>query len=166
MLTELKATTFKAGKARFAIVASQYNGRYVDAMVRAARAELKHAGARSLQVVRVPGAYEIPVVAARLARLASSDRGAAPAPLAGIICLGVILRGETVHATHIGEAVSQALMQIQFECGVPVIHEVLLLENHEQARARCLAKRHNRGAEAAQTALAMAQVMRGLDKAG
>lgn len=135
---------------RFFLVASLYNARYVDAMVRAAEDELARAGAR-VRTIRVPGAFEIPVVAARLAR-------ANPAP-AAIICLGVILRGETTHAAHIGEGVSQALMRIQVEREVPVIHEVLLLENEAQARVRCLDKKHNRGTEAAQTALAMARVM-------
>jgi 6,7-dimethyl-8-ribityllumazine synthase len=138
----------------FAIVASRYNARYVDAMLRAAQQELKRAGA-TVRVVRVPGAYEIPVVAARLARTAHP-------PLAGIICLGVILRGATTHAQHIGEAVSDALVRIQIQCEVPVIHEVLLLENQDQARERCLDPDHNRGQEAAQTALAMARVMKTL----
>ncbi|HYG34863.1 MAG TPA: 6,7-dimethyl-8-ribityllumazine synthase, partial [Clostridia bacterium] len=121
-------------------------------------AEFKRAGAKNVQIIRVPGAYEIPIVAARIARKASAEA----APMA-IVCLGVILRGETVHAAHIGEAVSQALMEIQIRHEVPVIHEVLLLENEEQARVRCLGKTHNRGAEAAQTALAMAEVLKGLE---
>ncbi len=169
MLKLLRNRTLRAGDARFAIVASQYNGRYVDAMLRAAKTELKRAGARAVQVVRVPGAYEIPVVAARLARTRAAQAARlAPraSPITVIICLGVILRGQTAHAAHIGEAVSRALMQIQVEYEVPVIHEVLLLENEEQARARCLDRRHNRGAEAAQTALAMAQVMARLGPAG
>jgi 6,7-dimethyl-8-ribityllumazine synthase len=145
----------KAGKTSgsFAIVASRYNARYVDGMLNAAAQELKRTGAK-VQIVRVPGAYEIPVVAAKLS-------AATPKP-AAIICLGVILRGETTHAQHIGEAVSQALMQIQLQHGVPVIHEVLLLENKQQAEARCLDPKHNRGVEAAQTALEMARVMASL----
>jgi len=75
----------------------------------------------------------------------------------------VIIRGETVHARQIGDAVSASLARLQIEHGVPVIHEVLLLENEAQARARCLGKTHNRGAEAAQTALQMALVMRSLN---
>jgi 6,7-dimethyl-8-ribityllumazine synthase len=156
----LKPTKVKsAGKAHgsFAIIASQYNARYVDSMLAAAKAELKRSGAMRVQIIRVPGAYEIPVVAARLAHESSSQA----LPLA-IICLGVILRGETTHASHIGEAVSQALIQIQVKYEVPVIHEVLLLENESQARVRCLGRKHNRGAEAAHTAIAMAEILRGV----
>jgi 6,7-dimethyl-8-ribityllumazine synthase len=154
MLKAVEQKSIPAGGAAFAIVASRYNARYVDAMVRAARAELKRSGA-AVRVVRVPGAYEIPVVAARLAR-------ATVPPPGGIICLGVILRGATTHAQHIGEAVSTALVQIQIKYEVPVIHEVLLLENETQARERCLDPKHNRGLEAAQTALEMARVMKTL----
>jgi 6,7-dimethyl-8-ribityllumazine synthase len=151
MLQKNKKSKVAKTTAAFAIVASRYNAKYVDAMLRAAEAEIKRGGG-TVRVVRVPGAYEIPVVAARLAR-------ASTAPLGAIICLGVILRGATTHAQHIGEAVSTALVQIQIEHEIPVIHEVLLLENADQARERCLDPQHNRGLEAAQTALAMARVM-------
>lgn len=156
MLKAVKTKKITADSGTFAIVASQYNARYVDAMLRAAKATLTQAGAK-IQIVRVPGAYEIPVVAARLARRSEDENR-----VAAIICLGVILRGETVHAAHIGEAVSQALMTLQLQHEIPVIHEVLLLENEAQARKRCLDKKHNRGMEAAQTALEMARVMAGL----
>jgi len=146
----------------FAIVASRYNAHYVDAMLRAAKAELWRADVSRIQIVRVPGAYEIPVVAARLAKSAARNTDYA-SRLAAIICLGVILRGQTVHAAHIGEAVSRALMEIQLAHEIPVIHEVLLLENEDQARARCLNARQNRGTEAAQAALAMARVMKKLN---
>jgi 6,7-dimethyl-8-ribityllumazine synthase len=154
MLRKIQPRKIKSRGGAFAIVASTYNARYVDAMLRAAQSELKRAGA-AVQVVRVPGAYEIPVVAARLARTSRPQ-------LSGIICLGVILRGATTHAQHIGEAVSNALSQIQIQHEVPIIHEVLLLENDQQAKERCLDKKHNRGVEAAQTALEMARVMRSL----
>jgi 6,7-dimethyl-8-ribityllumazine synthase len=156
MLRKVTGSRRRGDGARIAIVASKYNDEYVDAMVRAAVRELRAAGVRSVRVVRVPGAYEIPVVAQELAKAGGAGR-----PWA-IICLGVILRGETTHAQFIGEVVSEALMRIQLEQGVPVIHEVLLLENREQAKVRCLDRKHNRGKEAAQTALEMAAVMRGL----
>jgi len=149
MLKPIKVKSVRAAGRSFAIVASTYNARYVDAMLRAARTEILRAGGK-VQIIRVPGAYEIPVVAAKLAR---SQKFSA------IICLGVILRGATTHAQHIGEAVSNALVQIQIQHEVPVIHEVLLLENEQQAIERCLDKKHNRGTEAAQSALAMARVM-------
>jgi 6,7-dimethyl-8-ribityllumazine synthase len=155
MLRPLQSKKKQPPGGSFAIVASRYNARYVDAMLRAAKAELWRADVSSIQIVRVPGAYEIPIVAKRLARTISP-------PLSAIICLGVILRGQTVHAAHIGEAVNRALMQIQLAHEIPVIHEVLLLENEEQARVRCLDSRHNRGTEAAQTALAMARVLKSL----
>ena len=156
MLKKIKTKKPAARGGHFAIVASRYNAKYVDAMLRAARAELEHAGADQIDVVRVPGAYEIPVVVAKLARRSTP-------PLSAIICLGVILRGATTHAQQIGEAVSHALAQIQIQHEVPVIHEVLLLENQEQARQRSLSRDHNRGRDAAQTALEMARVMEGLE---
>jgi len=140
----------KATQGTYAIVASLYNQPYVDSMVKGAKKVLGEACAEKIEIIRVPGAYEIPVVAAKLAEKSC---------YAAIICLGVVIRGETAHAQLIGEAVTQALMQIQVQQKVPVIHEVLLLENTQQAKVRCLNPEHNRGIEAAQTALTMAKIL-------
>lgn len=152
MLKKVRARKISGKVGRIAIVASKYNTRYVDGMLRAAKVELQKAGVERVDVIRVPGAYEVPVVAAKLASGVTGEVNA-------IICLGVILRGETTHADHIGIAVSHALAEVQVRTGVPVIHEVLLFENEDQAKVRCLSKDHNRGREAALTALEMAQVM-------
>jgi 6,7-dimethyl-8-ribityllumazine synthase len=154
MLMPAKRSRIRASGGRFAIIASSYNAQYVDAMLHAARAQLKKGGAKTIRVVRVPGAFEIPAVASRLA--------AATPAFSAIICLGVILRGQTDHAQQIANAMSLSLAQLQVQRALPVIHEVLLLENEAQAIARCLDKQHNRGAEAAQTALEMARVMASL----
>ena len=159
MLKKVSSTARIHHGGKFAIVASRYNAVYVNAMLEAARNEIQSAKS-SVVVVRVPGAFEIPVVAASLAR---RSRNIDPKHhVDAVICLGVILRGATTHAQHIGEAVTNALVQIQVQHEIPVIHEVLLLENHQQARQRCLDSNHNRGREAAQTALAMARTMKHL----
>jgi 6,7-dimethyl-8-ribityllumazine synthase len=148
----------------FAIVASRYNALYVDAMLRAARAELHHAGAK-VRIVRVPGAFEIPTVAARLAEknsLHATHGRRHGSRLSGIICLGVVFQGETSHAQHIGWGVTHALAQIQVQHQIPVIHGVFVFEKQKHARVRCLDEKHNRGTEAAQTALQMARVMQNL----
>jgi len=155
MLTPVKQQKIRRGSGSFAIIASRYNARYVDSMLAEAKKVLTEAGAKQIRVIRVPGAFEIPSVAARLARLSP--------PCSAIVCLGVILRGQTTHAQQIADAVSMALAHLQIQHALPVIHEVLLLENEAQAVARCLDKKHNRGAEAAQTALEMARVMESLD---
>ena len=149
----------------FAIVASRYNGEYVDALLRAARTELLNAGAR-IRIVRVPGAFEIPAVAARLAHRAANARARHALPLSAVICLGVIFQGETPHAQHISWGVTHALAQIQVQYRIPVVHGVYLFEKVKHARVRCLGTKHNRGTEAAQTALEMARVMKGLKAEG
>lgn len=151
MLKEIKVTGVKASGGRFAIVASKYNARYVDGMLNAALAVLKKARAEEIQVVRVPGAFEVPLVAAKVAM-------GSPSPSA-IICLGVILRGATIHAQSISDVVSYALGTIALQAQLPVIHEVLLLENEQQAAERCLSRKHNRGAEAALTAIEMSTLL-------
>jgi len=152
MLKSVKSKTIHADGRAFAIVASRYNGEYVDAMVHAAKVELENAQAH-IRIVRVPGAFEIPAVAARLA---ASGRYAA------VICLGVIFQGETSHAQHIGWGVTHALAQIQVQHKVPVIHGVFVFDKVKHAKVRCLGAKHNRGTEAAQTALQMARVMAGV----
>jgi len=152
---KLSQPVFSAEGLRFAIVAGRYNQRYSDALVARARRALRVAGAKQgdVTVIRVPGAFEVPVVVGRLASSGSYD---------AIIALGVIIRGETEHADLIGRAVTDALTQIALRDSVPVVHEVLLLENEQQAHVRCLQPKHNRGTEAALTAIEMAYLMRTL----
>ena len=156
MLKPITTNRRRATSGTFAIVASRYNAEYVDAMLHAAREELHRAGAH-VRVVRVPGAFEIPAVVAKLAQRSSNQ-----SRYAAIICLGVIFQGETNHAQHIGWGVTHALAQIQVQHKLPVIHGVFLFEKVKHARVRCLGAKHNRGTEIAQTALEMARVMAGL----
>ena len=145
-----------AGGLKFGIIVGRFNSFISERLLEGALDALNRHGAadKGIDVIRVPGAFEIPAVAARLAR--------ARPPCPAVICLGVILRGQTDHAQQIANAVSTALAQLQVQHALPVIHGVLLLENQAQAAARCLDKKHNRGAEAAQTALEMARVMESL----
>ena len=152
MLTKVRKQKVKALGDSFVIVASRYNAEYVDAMVHAAKVELDNAKAK-LRIVRVPGAFEIPAVASRLA---ASGRYSV------IICLGVIFQGETSHAQHIGWGITHALAQIQVLQKVPVIHGVFVFDKVKHAKVRCLGAKHNRGTEAAHTALDMARVMAGV----
>ena len=101
-------------------------------------------------MVEVPGAFEIPVVLQEVAAKGGVD---------AIIALGVIIKGETAHADLIGSAVTDALQNIALRFRIPVIHEVLLVDNEEHARARTLGETHNRGTEAARAALQVAETM-------
>ena len=99
-------------------------------MLRAAREELLRAGAH-IRIVRVPGAFEIPAAAARLAQ---------PPRYAAIICLGVIFQGETSHAEHIGWGVTHALAQIQVLHKMPVIHGVFVFERRSTQKSAVSAR--------------------------
>ncbi len=141
---------------RFAIVASQYNPAYVHGLVDNARRELETiAPGSGVTVWEVPGAFEIPLVVQEVA--SSHDYDA-------VIALGVIIEGATAHAALIGATITQALQGIALATRIPVVHEVLLLKNEEQARARCLEPDLNRGVEAARVAAKMVEVMRTLPR--
>lgn len=156
MLTPIKPLPvgkFKGG--RFAIVASLFNDRYVSGMLGELNKVLTKNGGTILQEVRVPGAFEIPVVASRLAR-------AEALAVDVVICVGVVMRGETKHADHIVCGVTQALAILQIETGIAILHGVYLFESHFQAESRCVAPKFNRGKELGSTALHMAKVLRSL----
>jgi 6,7-dimethyl-8-ribityllumazine synthase len=135
----------------FAIVASHYNNTYVQPMVDSASAEINELepGA-GVHLVRVPGSFEIPLAVKLMAMQRKFDV---------ILALGVILQGETAHADLIARSVTAALMNIALEFRVPVIHEVLLLQNEEQAKARCLGTDLNRGIEAARAGVSIARTV-------
>lgn len=136
---------------RFAIVASQYNPEFVDALVEATQQEIEILVANvEIIVHRVPGAFEIPVLLQEVALKGGLD---------AIIALGVIIQGSTAHAELIGRSVTDALQDIALRFRIPVIHEVLLVQNEEQARERTLGSEINRGQEAARVAVMMSQTM-------
>jgi 6,7-dimethyl-8-ribityllumazine synthase len=145
-----------SAKRGFVLVASQFNAQYVQGLVNHCTDELRvlSPGA-NVTLHLVPGAFEIPLVVREIALKKNAD---------AIIALGVILEGETAHARHLGEVVSNALQQIALEQGVPVIHTVLSLQNEELARARCLEDKINRGTEAARAAVEMANLVGELRK--
>ncbi len=134
------------GRPRFAIVCSRYNAEYVDGMLEEAQKALH---GYEVIVMRVPGAFEIPL---QVQRLAKTRRFTA------IIALGLIWQGETKHAEEILRTVTDSLMRISLAHDMPVVHEVLSVQNETQAKERCLGKKLNRGKEAGQTALALAHL--------
>jgi 6,7-dimethyl-8-ribityllumazine synthase len=138
-------------KRAFHIVASRFNARYVDGLVDHATEELRAlAPGAVISLHRVPGSFEIPVVAREVASQNKVD---------AIIACGVILKGETDHAQNLSRSVTDALQRIAIDHGVPVINAVLSFEDERQARERCLGEKINRGAEAARAAVEIAGTM-------
>jgi len=143
-------------KVRVCIVASKYNEQFTDALVENALDELGELVPQGrVDLIRVPGAFEIPVV---VASLLERD------PPVCIIALGLIIRGATEHADLIGRSVTDALQQLAIKSRCPVIHEVLLVQDEKQAYARCIGANLNRGREAARAAAAMIDVFKELDR--
>ena len=141
---------------KVAIAAAAYNPRLVGALLAAVAGGLRAAGVkeRNLVIARVPGSNELPVAVQLLAARHRPDV---------LLALGVIVRGETIHYELIATAVAQALQRVALDCGRPVINAVVVAENRAQAQARC-GGRHNRGAEFAACALAMASLRRDLTR--
>jgi len=138
----------------FAIVASQYNLPFAQGLVEHAHHEINELEPGAItKLVWAPGSFEIPVITKFLAEQKKFQ---------AFLCLGVVLQGETAHASIIAHSVASALQDIALEFSVPVINEVLLLENEAQARKRCLEDEINRGTEAARAAISAARTLRDL----
>ena len=141
--------------ARVTIVASTYNEKYTTALLENCLDELAmYDDMISVNIVRGPGAYEVPLMVKRSIVKSKDDEEPDT-----VIALGVILRGSTAHADLIGEAITKQLLSISCDTLVPVIHEVLLLDDEQQAFARCIASSLNRGREAARAAIEMLKLL-------
>ena len=142
---------------RVGAVVSTYHAELTGAMLRSARAELEGAGlaAEDLLVLDAPGAFELPLIARRLAVREDVD---------AVMCFGLVLRGETSHDQHIASAVSQALQRVAFETDKPILFGVLTCNDLDQARARALPPAeggvHDKGREVAQAAVGAIDAMR------
>lgn len=143
-------------KVRICIVASKYNEEFTDALVENAIDELSELMPNSrVDLIRVPGAFEIPVT---VSHIIQRD------PPVCIIALGLIIRGATAHADLVAESVTSSLQGLAVNHCVPVIHEVLLVDDEKQAYARCIGAALNRGREAARAATSMIDIFQELDR--
>jgi 6,7-dimethyl-8-ribityllumazine synthase len=140
---------------RFAIVVSRFNSLVTQRLLEGALDALRRHGAdeNAITVVYVPGSFEIPLVAKRLAQSGAFD---------AVICLGCILRGDTPHFEYVASEAAKGIAQVALETGVPTIFGVVTADTLEQALERAGAKAGNRGFEAAMTAMEMANLMRQL----
>ena len=138
--------------ARYAIVASRWNPRIVDALVDGARRTFVAHGvaADAIDVVHVPGAWEIPLAAAQLA---------AKAQHVGVVALGCVVRGDTRHYEHVADGCAEGLMRIALDFRLPIGNGVLAVEKHEDAQARADGSHGNKGEEAALAVIEMADLM-------
>lgn len=138
---------------RFALVVSRYNELITDRLREGAVQTLIRHGAdpQSIDLYCVPGSWELPLIVQRCAQSGRYD---------AIICLGAVLQGETSHAQHISSAVCSALMRLMTETGVPVALGVLTEATFEQALERAGGKAGNKGAEAALSAIEMANLIK------
>lgn len=144
-----------AGGLQFAIVVSRFNSMITDRLLDGALDALLRSGSKeeSIDVVKVPGSWELPMAAAEIARQKKHD---------AVICLGCLIRGETPHFDYIASGATKGLAQIGVETGVPIAFGVLTANNVEQAVNRAGIKNGNKGFDAAMTAIEMANLLRRL----
>lgn len=140
---------------RFGLVVSEFNEFITSRLQAAALGMLADAGADEeyIEVVRVPGAFEIPLIARHLALSGRFD---------AVLCLGAVIRGATPHFDFIAAEASRGIAQASWDSGVPVIFGVLTTDTVEQAMERAGTAERNRGTEAARTAIEMANMLRQL----
>ena len=138
---------------KIALVASRFNSVLVEQLVKGAADAYNRLGgdAAGLVLVRVPGAYEIPVTAKKLAASKKFD---------AVVGLGAVVQGATAHAALINETTARAFTEIALETGVPVVDGVVSAENLEQAVERCGTKQGNKGFAAMQAAIELANVLK------
>ena len=140
---------------KIALVASRFNSFLVEQLVKGAEDAFMRLGGdgADLLLMRVPGAYEIPVAAKKLAASGRYD---------AVVGLGAVVQGATAHAGLICETTARAFSQIALETGVPVTDGVVSAENLEQAVERCGTKQGNKGFSAMQSAVEMVNVLKGI----
>ena len=138
---------------RIAVVAARFNAEIVDRLVETALAELRVLGVRPADVtlVRVPGAFELPLAAQAVLRTAN--------PPDAVVCLGAVIRGDTPHFDFVAGAAADGILRVGLETGRPVIFGVLTTNTLEQARDRADG-RYRRGADAARDAIEMVRLLR------
>lgn len=143
--------------ARYVVIASRWNGEIVDALVDGARKAFAAHGVAddALDVLRVPGAWELPVLAQQLAKSGG---------YAAIIALGCVVRGETRHYEHVADECARGLMRVALDAGVPVLNGVLAVEDEADAWARAGGARGNKGADVVLSAIEMALLMKELQQ--
>jgi len=135
---------------RIALVVSRFNEEVTKRLLRGALTALEEHGVNEPDVLWVPGSLELPVTALALAERGNHD---------AIVCLGCVIRGETYHFEVVADQAAAGIMQVQLDTGVPVAFGVLTTEDKEQALARSGLK-NNKGADAAEVAIEMANLMR------
>jgi 6,7-dimethyl-8-ribityllumazine synthase len=148
---ELQGSRQARGR-RFAIVVSRFNESVCEGLLRGACAVLKEAGAddADVTVVRVPGAFELPLAARVLAAAGTVD---------AVICLGCVIKGETMHFEYISSAVSHGIMAVAADTRIPVTFGVLTTLTDAQAEARSADNADNKGREAALAAVEMVSLV-------